>query len=63
MERIRAWAWGLRRILPMSMAGAVISAPNLARPVTLSRPSGRKGRVPTMVKVMTGCDGFDIEGH
>ena len=21
MERMRAWAWGLRRILPISMAG------------------------------------------
>ena len=51
MARIRAWACGLRRILPISMPGAVTSAPNLARPVTLSTPSGRSGRVPTTLNL------------
>ena len=31
----------------MVMPGIVMSAPKLARPVTLSTPSGRIGRVPT----------------
>src|SRR5215471_8833277 len=47
IDMIRAWAWGLRLILPHSMPGIVMSAPKLARPVTLSTPSGRIGRVPT----------------
>ena len=44
---ILACAWGLRRILPTSWPGILKSAPYLARPVTLSIPSGRSGRVPT----------------
>ena len=44
---IRAWAWGLRRMRPTSIPGIVKSAPKFARPVTLSSPSGRTGRVPT----------------
>src|SRR3546814_15630468 len=32
---------------PTSWPGADMSAPKRARPVTLSRPSGRSGRVPT----------------
>ena len=47
MERMRACACGLRRTRPTSMPGSEMSAPNLARPVTLSTPSGRQGRVPT----------------
>ena len=39
MERIRAWGWGLRRIMPCSIPGNWISAPYLAAPVTLSNPS------------------------
>jgi hypothetical protein len=50
-ETIRAWACGLRLILPHSMPGIVMSAPKLARPVTLSMPSGRIGRVPTTLRV------------
>src|SRR5262249_25611573 len=50
MAVIRAWAWGVRRVLPTSMPGAGRAAPKRARPVTLSMPSGRTGRVPTMVK-------------
>ena len=44
---IRAWACGLRSTRPTSMPGADMSAPKRARPVTLSIPSGRGGRVPT----------------
>ncbi len=47
---IRACACGERRTAPISMPGALMSAPNWARPVTLSMPSGRSGRVPTAVK-------------
>src|SRR6266404_5333065 len=51
MERMRAWAWGLRSTRPISMPGMVASAPKRARPVTLSRPSGRNGRVPTTLNL------------
>src|ERR1700730_2154 len=51
IETIRAWAYGLRLILPHSIPGIFMSAPKLARPVTLSTPSGRMGRVPTTFKV------------
>ena len=47
MRLISAWAWGERKTRPMSWPGANVSAPYFARPVTLSRPSGRGGRVPT----------------
>ena len=47
MATIRAWAWGERRIAPVNIPGADMSAPYWARPVTLSTPSGRFGRVPT----------------
>src|SRR6516165_12502450 len=47
IDTIRAWAYGLRLILPHNMPGNFMSAPKLARPVTLSTPSGRMGRVPT----------------
>ena len=47
MDRMRAWAWGLRRIPPTSIPGSEWSAANRARPVTLSTPSGRTGRDPT----------------
>ena len=36
------------------MPGSVKSAPKLARPVTLSIPSGRTGRVPTHLNSDTG---------
>jgi xanthine dehydrogenase small subunit len=43
---MRACAWGLRNTLPCSRPGSQMSAPYCARPVTLSTPSGRIGRVP-----------------
>src|SRR5690348_4958590 len=51
MERMRAWGWGLRSTLPISIPGMVASAPKRARPVTLSNPSGRAGRVPTTLNL------------
>ena len=47
MDLMRACACGLRSTLPTNMPGSDRSAPNRARPVTLSTPSGRTGRVPT----------------
>ena len=47
MDLIFAWAWGLRNTAPVNMPALKVSAPNFARPVTLSTPSGRIGRVPT----------------
>src|SRR5690606_30374592 len=41
-----AWACGLRTMRPRIAPGMRISAPYWARPVTLSMPSGRTGRVP-----------------
>ena len=49
MPRIRACGWGLRSTLPTSCPGSDRSAPKRARPVTLSTPSGRAGRVPMML--------------
>src|SRR5262245_6671598 len=49
IETIRACAWGLRSTRPTSWPGRLKSAPNRARPVTLSTPSGRTVRVPTYV--------------
>src|SRR5215510_1137713 len=46
MDLMRAWAWGLRSTLPCNMPVRRISPPYTARPVTLSAPSGRIGRVP-----------------
>src|SRR5262249_4546163 len=46
IETIRAWACGLRSTRPTSWPGRLKSAPNRARPVTLSCPSGRTVRVP-----------------
>ena len=46
MLTMRAWACGLRSTRPKSMRGRRTSAPYSARPVTLSAPSGRTGRVP-----------------
>src|SRR5262245_56783479 len=46
MALMRACGWGLRKTLPTSMPGSVESAPNAARPVTLSTPSGRIVRFP-----------------
>src|SRR5450759_1672958 len=50
IDRMRAWAWGERRIRPTSMLGIATSAPNWASPVTFGTPSGRTGRVPTHLK-------------
>src|SRR6516162_9284926 len=47
IDRMRAWAWGERRMRPTSMPGIERSAPYCAVPVTLGTPSGRTGRVPT----------------
>src|SRR5262249_21214943 len=47
IERMRAWAWGERRMRPTSMPGIVRSDPYWAVPVTFGTPSGRTGRVPT----------------
>ncbi len=47
IDTMRACACGERFTLPHSMPGITMSAPNMARPVTLSTPSGRIGRVPT----------------
>ena len=46
MDLITACGCGLRSTLPMSCPGMLKSAPKRARPVTLSAPSGRFGRVP-----------------
>src|SRR5215510_4380426 len=46
IDLIRAWGWGLRRTLPQSMPGLEKSAPKVARPVTLSSPSGLLVRLP-----------------
>ena len=56
MERMRACAWGLRRTWPTSMFGREKSAPKRARPVTLSTPSGRTGRVPTHLRFLPLLD-------
>src|SRR5919108_2367435 len=50
IDLILACGWGLRRTLPTSMPGKEKSAPKRARPVTLSTPSGRTGRVPIHFK-------------
>ena len=47
---IFAWACGSAGRGPTSWPGMLWSAPYLARPVTLSMPSGRSGRVPTDLK-------------
>ncbi len=47
MDTMRAWACGERSTAPSNMPASVRSAPKRARPVTLSTPSGRMGRVPT----------------
>ena len=47
MDLIRAWACGLRNTMPCSNPLRFMSAPYCARPVTLSTPSGRIGRLPT----------------
>src|SRR5918996_3737699 len=50
IDLILACGWGLLRTLPTSMPGKEKSAPKRARPVTLSTPSGRTGRVPIHFK-------------
>ena len=47
MDLILAWAWGLRNTLARSVPVKFVSSPYRARPVTLSTPSGRTGRLPT----------------
>ena len=51
IDTMRACACGERFTLPHSMPGRTESAPNMARPVTLSTPSGRTGRVPTTSRI------------
>src|SRR6476646_9857028 len=46
IDLMMACGWGLRSTLPISWPGRLKSAPKRARPVTLSAPSGRSGRVP-----------------
>src|SRR5215470_7572495 len=46
IDLMRACACGLRNTLPCSIPGKLMSAPYRARPVTLSTPSCRIGRVP-----------------
>src|ERR1700685_2187170 len=46
IDRIRACACGLRTVAPYNMPESCTSAPYFARPVTLSTPSWRTGRVP-----------------
>src|SRR5262252_8038817 len=46
IDLMRACGWGLRRILPHNMPGLEKSAPKVARPVTLSSPSGLLVRLP-----------------
>src|SRR5436190_9182991 len=50
IERMRAWAWGERRMRPVSMPGITMSEPYCEVPVTFGTPSGRIGRVPTHLK-------------
>src|SRR4029077_999940 len=50
IERMRACAWGERRMRPVSMPGIAMSEPYSAVPVTFGTPSGRIGRVPTHLK-------------
>src|SRR5262249_31823331 len=45
---------GLRKILPTSIPGRNRSAPNFARPVTLSMPSCLTGEVPTILSFLSG---------
>src|SRR5919204_567872 len=58
MDLMRACAWGLRRILPYSSPVSRMSAPYWARPVTLSAPSGRMGRVPITVYSLEEISGM-----
>ena len=52
MDRIFACAWGLRSILSCSSPAVLKSAPNRARPVTLSNPSDLTGRVPSTLNFL-----------
>src|SRR4030095_16452971 len=49
IETMRACGCGLRSTRPMSWPARLKSAPKRARPVTLSTPSGRMVRVPTVL--------------
>ena len=62
MDLIRAWAWGLRKILPKSNPGNWMSAPYWALPVTLSAPSCRMGRVPTTLYCSVARTVFEAIG-
>ena len=53
IDLIRACGCGLRKILPTSMPGRNRSAPNFARPVTLSMPSCLTGEVPTILSFLS----------
>ncbi len=63
MPRMRAWACGLRLMRPQIMPGMTKSAPNAARPVTLSTPSGRIGRVPTLAKCSAASRAIEYVAH
>ena len=54
IEMMRAWACGLRSTRPTSWPAMWKSAPKRARPVTLSWPSGRMVRVPTIAGERSG---------
>ena len=58
METMRACACGERRILPTKVPGIFMSAPYMARPVTLGTPSGRTGLVPTHLKPLRASATF-----
>src|ERR1700694_3815183 len=53
-ERISAWAWGLRSVLPKSIPGATRSEPKLHSPRALPGPSGRGTDSPIRPLVVLG---------
>src|SRR6185503_11821895 len=62
IDFMRACACGLLSTLPTIWPAMAKSAPNLARPVTLSTPSGRSGRVPTHLNSEPGSFTFSCIG-
>ena len=56
IDLMRAWACGLRKTAPQIILGNLMSAPYNARPVTLSRPSWRIGRVPITLYSLLGSN-------
>src|SRR6185436_9243609 len=63
IDLIRACACGLRSTLPCSIPGRLMSAPYLARPVTLSTPSWRIGRVPMTLNLYSCADSMLTSLH